>query len=147
MTNLKSQISNLKNHFDVKGVASLGITLILGSIIVEIGLAVAFLGYLLNFTNFGIRLSAEALAAAKSGINDGLLRVVKGDTSASYSLPVGDANVDITINKGGCVTDPQKIQITAIGSVLGKKHKLESCVEIDSVSKGTKIEFIREISI
>ena len=147
------------------GIVSLGATLLLGAIIVEIAMTVAFLAYVLNFSNFGIRLSAEALAAAQAGIDDGLMRIIRNDFSSptcpaylchfESGLAVGNASVAFRICKGvigssstsDCGTTPAtgKYEIISKGSRLNKFRQRVAIVEVDAfgLMKITSIQEIR----
>src|SRR3990167_5626815 len=80
----------------LKGISSLPTMLLLGGIIIEIAIAIAFLTYYFNVSNFAARLSAEALAAARAGIDDATIKVVLNkncpDSScpSPYTLALGD---------------------------------------------------------
>ena len=142
-----------KNHQPVSkrnGVASLAFTLVLGGIIVNIGLIIAFLAYILNFSNFGIRLSAEALAAARSGIDDGLLRITRGTDVLDYSFAVGNASVAVSICETAsatCSVTANQRQIIATGGILTKKRQLVAIAEVDPVNRLIKINSVAEIPL
>src|SRR3990172_8277585 len=65
-----------------RGVWTLPTMLLLGGIIIEIAIASAFLTYYFNVTNLAARLSAEALAAARAGADDAIIKVVRDRTFA-----------------------------------------------------------------
>jgi len=142
----------LKRKNDKRGIASLGATLILGAIVIEIGLAIAILAYLLNFSNLGIRLSAEALSAARSGVDDAFMRIIRDDytNNVSYNFGVGAAGATVVICKGGtgdCMSlDDRKKEIRSTGAVLGRTRKLIAIVE-GGTSTPMIIESIKETSL
>jgi hypothetical protein len=127
-----------------QGVVSLGALLLIGAITVEIGLVGMLLVFLLNSTNLGVRLSAEAFAAASSGIDDGLLRIIRNDYTgvSSYQISVGNAGAAITILVNG-----QKRQITSTGSIFTKKRNLVAVAEVHPVTGRVHIESIKEIPL
>ncbi|PIP92213.1 hypothetical protein COW77_01145, partial [Candidatus Wolfebacteria bacterium CG18_big_fil_WC_8_21_14_2_50_39_7] len=55
---------------NTKAAATLPVILLVGGLIVEIGITGAFIAYFLSQSGFGIKLSEEALAAARAGIED-----------------------------------------------------------------------------
>ncbi len=131
-------ISNLKFQIFKQrwGIASLPVILLIGSIIIEIGVAGTLLLVYLNNSLYGNRLGNEALAGAQSGIDDGIMRVILDkNLSASYSLTVGRANVDVTICKDACVgLSVGQDAITATSRVLTKEHTLVAILNVSSTS-------------
>ena len=152
---IKFPISNYQLPITSSGVASLGAMLLFGAVIVEIALVTALLSYLLGTANLGGRLSAEALSAARAGIDDALVRIIRKEytNNTDYSLVVGNAGATIKICEGGtlvsvCSALPaQKIQITSTGGALTKKRKLIAVVEVDTVSRLMKTESVTEIPL
>lgn len=154
MTNNKQLTTN-----NQKGIVSLGAIILLGGIIVEIGLAIAIIVYVLNQGSLGARISAEALAAAHSGIQDGFLRVMRNDFSTvsgiytyhlpNVPLPPAIAIVDIcdggTTNCSGL--SPYKKQVTATGIILNRKRRLVAVVELDPTTRLMKIESVKEVAL
>ena len=135
-------MSKLTN--DKKGIVSLGAILIFGTVIVGIGLTIALLAYLLNFSNLGARLSAEALSAAQAGLNEGLIRILRKDyTGGIPAISVGSATANVTIDS----INPVKLKITSIGSIIGKRRKLEALVEVDAVTRLMKLGTVTELAL
>lgn len=131
------------------GIVSLIIALILGAVIVEIGLNVAFLSFVLSSSNYSNKTSAEVLDAARSGIDDGILQIIRGKDSLSYQLQVNNSQVNVTICKGGtfgCIIDTDKDQITSVSSKSLKNRKLIAIIEVDPSTRLTKVESIREVA-
>lgn len=138
-----------------EGVISLVATLLLGGIIIEIGLVGALLAYLLNSGNYGARLSAEALIAAKSGVDDGLLRIIRRDDNLvgaptyAYSITtstVGGATVTLCRQSASCPDlSTQERQIVSVGSALSKKRKMIAVVILDATTSRMSIESLQEL--
>lgn len=133
--------------FSVKqnsGVAALPTVLLIGGLIVELGLAGVLIAYLLSQSSFGAKLSAEALAAASSGVEDATLKIVrdKSFSSPGYNLTVGNRSAYIVVCKDTCVSG--KYQVISTGSALAKKRKLEAIINVDGVSGEAIIESIQE---
>jgi hypothetical protein len=157
--------SGQANRKKNKGVASLAMILLLGGIIIQIALVGATLGYLLTSTNLSIRLSAEALAAAQGGIDEGIMRVMRKDYPAnpptdlySYALPAtGNAGATITLCKNftgatssgtcGATPAPGKYEILSIGQSLTKSRKLVAVFEADPGTLLIKIQSITEVKL
>jgi len=144
-----------------KGVASLAATLILGAVIISIALTIGLLAYLLNFTNLGIRLSAEAFSAAQAGVEEGLMRVLRNDHQApswqngeynSNLFPGGpSAAVRICKDKIGNVIDlcngistPGKYEIISVGTAFVKKRQMAAVVQVDATTRQMTVESIIE---
>lgn len=139
---------NIKKRNHVRGIASLGATILLGAVIIEIALAIALLVYFLNFSNLGIRLSAEALKAAESGVAEGFIRILRNDYQSGVpTLTVGGASVQISIcraNSCSPVIPDNKLKITSKGAIFGKSRTLTAVVQVDPLTSLMKIESIKE---
>jgi hypothetical protein len=139
-----------------KATAALPAMLFIGGIIVEIGIAGAFISYYLSQSGFGIKMSAEALAAAEAGVQDALIKIIRNKdfTSSGYDLTVGNRSANIIVCKDTktvsslCDTENSgKHEITSIGSALVKKRKIEAIVNVNSATGEVKIESIQETAI
>ena len=145
----------LKNK---KGIISLGITLLLGGIIIEIAVGIAIITYILNENNFGIKLSNQAFVAAESGIEEGLLRVIRDDFSAGsiITIPLSNASASVIIcedstgnseddcDNGSAATG--KTEIISVGTSLLRQRKIVSVLSVNSNTKQIAIESIKEES-
>lgn len=126
--------------------------LLLGGVIIEIAIAVAFLAYYFNTTIFATRLTAEALAAAQAGVDDAIIRVVLNkncpDSScpSPYTLTVNRATTDVTICKDTCA-GVGKHEITSTGNSLNKKKKLRAVIQVDSTTGEVRTESITEVAL
>src|SRR3989344_639448 len=117
-----------------KGIAALPTLLILGGIVVNMAVAIILGVYLLIGSGLGNKLSSEALAAAKAGIQDGILKIARDKNfSGSYEFVVGQRNVSIEICKDldppDCVGQGRR-KISAIGSALTKRRKIEAVLSV-----------------
>jgi len=146
---------NLQLTTSERGVASLGAMLLFGAVIVEIALVTALLSYLLGTANLGGRLAAEALAAARAGVDDALIKIIRGtdSTGGTYPLTVGSATADIRICKdviggtsSGCGTTSAtgKREIIALGKTLARRRLMVAVVEVDLTTRLMKIESLIE---
>src|SRR3989344_7243795 len=113
-----------------KGIAALPTLLILGGIVVNMAVAIILGVYLLIGSGLGNKLSSEALAAAKAGIQDGILKVARDKNfSGSYEFNVGSRSVLVEVCKNldppACVGQ-ERSRISAIGSALTKRRKVEA---------------------
>lgn len=97
-------------------------------------------------------MSAEALSAARSGIEDGLLRIVRNkncpDVScvSNYSFAVGNTSVTVTICKDTC-SGSGKHTIIAVGQSLYNRRKLVAVVETNAATGEVAIESVKDLPI
>lgn len=145
-----------KFNINKSGIAVLPTILLIGGLVIEIGIAGLFISYFLNSSGFGVKISEEALSAAKSGIDDAIIKIIrnKGTVISSYILPVGNNLVNITICTNSItITNPcdtfinGKYEITSLGSAGLKRRKLTAVVDINNSEGEVKIEFVKEAAI
>lgn len=145
-----------KFNINKSGIAVLPVVLLIGGLIVEIGIAGLFISYFLNSSGFGVKISEEALAAAKSGINDAVIKIMrnKGESISSYTLNIGNNSAQISICKDFITTSVAcdtpaagKYEITSLGSAGLKRRKLMAIVNVDNNDGEAKVEFIKEVAI
>ena len=125
-----------------KGVIALATILLLSIIIVEIGLVSAFVVYTLNNINYGSRLSAEALVAARSGIDDVAIRLARNPAYANpYVLSVGSrmAIISITSSSG-------KATVVSEGVAFNKHRKVQAIFDLDSATGIVHLVSQKELS-
>lgn len=122
--------------------------LFIGAIIVEIAVAGAFISYYLSQSGFGVKISAEALAAAEAGVQDALIKIIrdKNFSSNGYSLTVGSRSANVVVCKDSCA-GTGKHKITSTGSAVAKRRKIEVIVNVNSATGEVKIESIQEAAI
>jgi len=158
MKNIKIFITQ-NSLLKTSGVAALPTILLIGGIIVEIGIAGAFISFLLSQSGFGAKLSAEAFAAAQSGIDDAMMRIVRDKNfytgpAAPYTLTVGNRSAQVIICKdfktvsSACDTiNDGKDEITSLGSALTKRRQLRAIVNVDNNTGEVRVESIQEIAL
>ena len=131
-----------------KATAALPAMLFIGGIIVEIGIAGAFISYYLSQSGFGIKMSAEALAAAEAGVQDALIKIIRNKdfTSSGYDLTVGNRSANVVVCKDTCA-GTGKHKITSIGSALVKRREIEAVVNVNNTTGEVKIESILEAAL
>ncbi len=130
----------------LKAVAALPMILLIGGIIVEVGLAGMFIAFVLSNLGYGSRLANEALAAANSGVDDALVRIVRDKGfSGTYELAVGSRLVQVEVIKDFPVTG--KHRITALGVALTRKKKVEAVAGVNETTGEVKMEYLKEIAL
>jgi uncharacterized protein (UPF0333 family) len=150
---------NIHNSlFKAKGAAALPIVLLVGSLLVEIGIAGSFIAYYLSQSGFGVKLSAEALAAAKAGIQDTKMRIVRNKnfipSPNPYTLNIGNNSAQITVCKElktvstACDTAMSgKFEVTSLGMAFTKRRQVRAILYVDSTTGEMKLESEKEIAI
>lgn len=123
----------------------LPLVIMIGLVIVELGVAMAFLVYLSNLSSYGTRLAQEALFGSRSGVNDAILRVIRDKdwSSAGYNITVGRATVTIIVEKN--VPDTNQDKITSTGTALIRQKKLQAVVSIDPNTATVSLVSLTEI--
>jgi len=135
-----------------RGIASLPAILLFGSILIEIGIAGAFLVYYLNNSVYGTRLTNEAIVIAQTGIDDALLRIVLDKTCpnatclAEYTLTIGRGTASVTICKDTCA-GVGKDQITVIGRALTKQRQLIAIVSVDATTGLVTVDSLQDSAL
>ena len=134
------------------GVSALPTVLLLGGIIIEISIAIAFLTYIFNQTNFAARLSSEALAIAKAGVADAIVRVINNKDCpvagcpAFYTLSINNRTAAITICKDTCA-GIGKTQIESSGAAFLQNRKLRAVLNVNPTTGKVDIESVQEIAV
>ncbi len=150
MSKVKSQRSK------VVAAATLPVVLLVGGLVVQIGIAGAFIAYFLSQSGFGVKLSEEALAAARAGIQDATIRIIRSGSSApdSYTLTIGNRSAQIAICKekrtvsSACDTAMTgKYEITSLGQAFTKRRQVRAILYVDSATGEVKLESERETAI
>ncbi len=137
-------------HRGTRGVVAFSTILVLSAIVVEVGIAASLLVYFLNRSNYGIRLTNEAFAAARAGVDDAMIRVVRArfypSCETTYNLAVsGTVSADVTIQNVACssVAETQYI-ISSTGKALGKRRTLTATLDINPSTREVRVLNIAE---
>lgn len=136
----------MKIFFKNNGVAILPLTLLISGLIIIISATIALTNYLLNYNSAVLKYSSEALAAAKSGIEDAIMKIIRNNNySGSFTLTIGQANVNVTVLSN----DPMagKDTIISLAVVRSIQKKLKAIVNIDAMTTQVNIESIQEVAI
>ncbi len=146
---LLSALYQRTHRRSIRGIASLPAILLFGSIIIEIGIAGAFLVYYLNTSLYGTRIANQALVAAQAGIDDGVLKIIQDRTcpnatcSSDYQLSFETAGAHVIICKDTCA-GAGKTQITSIGQALTKQRQLIAILSVDSITGLVSVDSVLE---
>ena len=133
-----------------KAAVTLSMTILVGGLIVELGIALAFISYYLVQGGFGLKLSEEALAAARSGVQDATMRIVRDSnfnpSPNPYSITIGSGSARITVCKDTCA-GTGKFQVDSLGSILTKSRQIRAIISINSQTGEVKLESEKEVSL
>ena len=139
-----------KKNLGRTGVAALPTLLLVGGIITVISISLTTTVYLYINSTQGANLALRALSVAKSGAYDGLMKIVRDKSliSDNYVFPVGNQSVNVVI----CRDTPDcggqgKFKITAVGSALTRRKKIEAIVSVDPFTGLVKLESMLEVAL
>lgn len=144
----KLKAKSLKLKAD-RGAAALPTILLIGGIVVEIGIALAFIIFFLGQSIFGAKASSDAMAAARAGVQDELIQIVR---NKDYTNPLPGKTYSVGTKSTVEVTtidDPisNKPHIISTGRSLAKNRRLEAIVDVNNFTGEVKIESIKEIPL
>ncbi len=128
------------------GVSTLPTMLLLGSIIIEIVIAMAFLTYYFNTLNFSARLSAEALEVARAGVQDGISQVILNKNyTGTYTVTTSNgrtANVDICrdVCLGAGMT-----RVLSTAHIANKQRTIEADLSVNPSTGQVTVSALKEI--
>ena len=129
-----------------QGIAALPTLLILGGLVTNIAIVVTLGVFLVVSSGYEDRLAAEALAAARGGIQDGMLHVARDKNfSSNYNLTIGGRSVNIDVCKDTC-SGNNKTQITAIGNAITRQRKLVATLNVSSFGE-IQLESLQEVPL
>lgn len=145
---MNRRINNPRPHrLRNSGIAAIPTVIIFGGIIAEIAIATTFLSLTFTNTALGQRLSAEAFAAAQSGVEDAILRLVRDrnyQNISGYTLSVGQATATVTVTQGSPAAGQATILST--GSSFRRRRVIQGIITIDDVSGVISLVSLKEIT-
>lgn len=150
MANGKWRMAN-GNPDATRGIVAFSTILILSAIVVEVGVAASVLVYFLNRSNYGVRLTNEAFAAARAGIDDAVVRVLRTrfypTCEAAYTIPVGaSVQADVTITNVDCsAVSETQYTVFSIGRVTGKRRTLQATLGLHPTTREVRVLTVTEI--
>ncbi|MFA5099045.1 MAG: hypothetical protein WC461_02405 [Candidatus Paceibacterota bacterium] len=133
-----------------KAAVTLSMTLLIGGLIVELGIALAFVSYYFMQGGFGLKISGEALTAARSGVEDATINIIRDSnfnpSPNPYTITIGNGTAQITVCKDTCA-GAGKFQVDSLGSVLTKRRQIRAIISVDSQTGEVKLESEKEVSL
>lgn len=133
------------------GIVVIPTVLMLGGIITVMVVSGALVVYFLNNSNYGLRLSINAQSAAKGGIQDAVLQLLRDNNyiSSGYNLIIDD-NSQAWITVSGDLSLTQNVikkKIISQGSSFTRYRYLETIIQIDKNTGKLDIISIEEKAI
>lgn len=128
------------------GAIGLPLILLASALITEIAVTLTLTSFLLGNSTADIKWSIEALSASQSGIEEGIMNVIRNkDYSGASTISVGNATVSIITSS----TYPSagKDTITSLATIRQIKRKLEAVININSTTGQVEIQSIQEIAL
>jgi len=115
------------------GQAALPTVLLIGSVITEIAIAGALIAFVLSNAGLNERLSAQALVAAQSGVEDAIAKIAVNEdfSSSGYSFLVDNRQANVTIEKDPLGYPLGTDRIISSGIALNHQRTLEAIVIVD----------------
>lgn len=123
--------------------------LILGGLVAEIIIAITATSYIFIESEFGNKLSADAMLAAKAGAADAILKLVRDKTytSATTTLAVGNYSADVSVCRELPCIAIGKHKIISVGKAQTRRRSLEVILNVDSTTGEVRLESLKEVSL
>ena len=141
---VKSQDEGGEPRLRQNGQAALPAVLLICGVITEIAIAGTLVAFVLSNSGLGERLSSQALAAAKAGIQDAFIKITVDKNfnapDPGYSFSVDTRSVQVIVIQGAS-TD----QVISVGTALSRRRKLEAILLVDHDTGKVDLKSIREI--
>lgn len=144
----KNVIQDIRCKTQDLGQAALPAVLLICGVITEIAIAGILVAFVLSSSGWGERLSSQALAAAKAGVEDAFMRIVidkNFSASGGYSFSVGGRTVQVVVNKDPVGYPVGTNQVISSGTALSRQRKLEAIIIVDSDTGRVSLKSTREI--
>ena len=114
------------------GQAIFSFVFLVGTIVVAIGVTLAFLAFSFINISFGFRAGERASAAAAGGANDGVMQLVRNKSFSNvsgYSVPGDAAAATVSVSQNTPVSGEATIISTA--TVSGYERRIKAVVAVD----------------
>ncbi len=125
------------------GQAALPAVLLICGVITEIAIAGTLVAFVLSSSGLGERLSSQALAAAKAGVQDAFIKITidkNFNFPAGYNFSVDSRSVLVTVTQG-----INAATVISTGTALSRQRKLEAILLVDQNTGKVDLKSIREI--
>ncbi len=150
---MKAKLLNLlrggnKKKLGRAGVAALPTILLVGGITMIISISLTTSVYLYINSIQGANLGLRALAVAKSGAYDGLMKVVRDKSlvGQEYIFSINGQSATVVICGEACA-GVGKFKITSVGSALTRRKKIEAVASVNPITGLVKLESMMEVAL
>jgi hypothetical protein len=147
---MKAKLFSLLTKNNKKGIAALPTILLVGGVVTAVSISLTASVYLYINSTSGANLSLKALSVAKSGVYDGLMKVVRDKSlvSADYNFSIGNQSATIVIcRESSDCGGAGKFKIASVGSAFTRRKKIEAIVSVDPTTGLTKLESMSEVAL
>ncbi len=141
-------IQNTRCKIQDPGQAALPVVLLICGVVTEIAIAGTLIAFILSSSGWGERLSSQALAAAKAGVEDAFMRITidkNFSDSDGYSFSVGERTAYVIVNEDPVGYPVGTDQIISLGTALSRQRKLEAIIVVDGNTGKVSLKSIIEI--
>jgi len=125
-----------------RGAVLLPTIITIGFLMVGVGLAGSVILIALNRSNYNIRLSTAALAAARAGIDDAYLRILRTNYTGNYILSLGERRAEVSVAELN-----NKYTVNSLGVAGRGLRKLQAILDVDSRTHEVKLQTLNEVEL
>ncbi|MDP1629685.1 MAG: hypothetical protein Q8L57_03635 [bacterium] len=134
-----------------RGAAVLPLVLVATFIILIVGVGISFIAFIENMTAFSQRRASEAEIAARAGIDDALVRILRDRSfnSGGYDLTLGGATatVTVTVNNNCVETKSNYSCVRSLGKAQNRQKKIQAAASIDPETGRMVVVSMKEVAI
>lgn len=129
-------LKNQKKCFNEKGAMALSSVLALSLILLALGLAMSFSGFVQSDITYNQDKAAVAFYAAEAGAKDALEKVVrnKNYSNTGYTLSLADGSANIVVNKD--ILAPERTEILSTGASGANTKKIRVVLNTNANNDG-----------
>ena len=142
------------------GIATLPVILLISGIVMELTIAGVIIASLITSTIFSERLSAEALAAARSGAQDAIVKIIRYNCSSFISgcpsenpdspdvvVLAENRTAEVYIAAKTPIGDGVRFTVSSVGIAATNKKKIEALVEVSASSGKVSVVSFKEVPL
>jgi hypothetical protein len=135
------------------GQATLSFILLVSGVVLEVAIAGSFVAYFMNAAGFGERLAARALAAARAGVDDAMLQVVRNKElvtagTSAYAFSMGGDTASVLISRTSDSGAGTYIYSVASTGVAGsRERKLVARIVVNQTNGLAELQSVAEQSV
>ena len=127
-------VKNIFSDDARRGAVALSVILLVSFLVLEITVIGLLTAYFSSEQGVNQQLSLQAYAAARSGVSDAMLRLIRDPlfTSATpYGISIDNASATVTVSQVG---SPDTVSIVSIGQRHSRQTELTATATVDPLS-------------